>query len=504
MADQSNDILPPNSGSGLFQNQDPSTMDPVAAKVTQANQQRQAAGESPVQSAPTAGATPSPLAGSPTAPGGIDKDTLHAILAKIPNSAAPTGPQAAVPTQGQQPLLGPINDQAVARIQSSKPAQPAVPAQSASPAQVAAPAQSNIKADRQSLADIVSKANNMPAPESAESLFAKLDQEQAKIPSPEDRTDWNQRLGDLKDVYNKARERNQWAEVAERIGQGLVQLGASAYGLAHHVDLSGIKFDKTNWDKKNDQLLDNLKEDVGIVKEERLGEQENISEQFKGQQEQLKEKKDILKAGWLEQFKTYQEGLLNARKAAADQYKDDVMNARNDRQHQDAENKIQLTAANNSLKDIQPKAQAIDSAMSDLDNLANGNLTTTTGGKRQTLDRKAAWTQISSKLAAAGVPQDSIAEAYKKANEPFFGMDWNAAKTVLQPHADLSRAMVKNLQQRRDSLANGGGQAAPAQLGNTPSGGGGMVKVINPQGQVGNIPAEQLQEALKAGFKQAQ
>lgn len=474
-------------------------MDPVAAKITQANQQRQAAGESPVAATPTTAAVPAASGAAPAAPGAIDKDTLHAILAKIPNSAPATGPQAAVPTQGQQApgqLLGPIDNAAVARIQSQpKPA----PVSEAVPA---AQPTSNIKQDRQSLADIVARANNMPKPEDASSLFAKLDAEQAKIPSPQDRTDWNERLTDLKDVYNKARERNQWAEVAERIGQGLVQLGASAYGLSHHVDLSGIKFDKTNWDKKNDQLLDNLKEDVGIVKEERLGEQENISEQFKGQQEQLKEKKDILKAGWLEQFKTYQEGLLNARKAAADQYKDDVMNAKSEAQRAAAENKIQLAAANNSLKDIQPKAQAIDSAMSDLDNLAAGTLTTTTGGKRQALDKKAAWTQISSKLAAAGVPQDSIAEAYKKANEPFFGMDWNAAKTVLQPHAELSRAMVKNLQQRRDSLLGGGQAAAPQS--NTPSSSGGMVKVISPQGQPGNIPAEQLQEALKAGFKQAQ
>lgn len=49
------------------------------------------------------------------------------------------------------------------------------------------------------------------------------------------------------DQFKKDRNTSRWLQVAETLGQALVQLGAGAYGLKHNVDLSGIKFNKNNW-----------------------------------------------------------------------------------------------------------------------------------------------------------------------------------------------------------------------------------------------------------------
>lgn len=71
---------------------------------------------------------------------------------------------------------------------------------------------------------------------------------------------------DANDIYKQNANRTEWMEVAEKIGHAFAQLGAAAHGLATGVDLSGLKFDKTDWSKKFDRLmgeLDATKKDIG-------------------------------------------------------------------------------------------------------------------------------------------------------------------------------------------------------------------------------------------------
>jgi hypothetical protein len=43
----------------------------------------------------------------------------------------------------------------------------------------------------------------------------------------------------------------------------------------------------------------------------------------------------------------------------------------------------------------------------------------------------------------------------------------------------------------------------PAPPGASPTAAGGRVRVVGPDGRVGTIPSEQLQDALKSGYKEA-
>jgi hypothetical protein len=77
--------------------------------------------------------------------------------------------------------------------------------------------------------------------------------------------------------YRQNKEKAEWGEVAERLGHAFAQLGAGYQGMKSGVDAtSGLKFDKTDWAKKYDTLLSELKDGLSDVRqrtETQLGEQ---------------------------------------------------------------------------------------------------------------------------------------------------------------------------------------------------------------------------------------
>jgi hypothetical protein len=70
------------------------------------------------------------------------------------------------------------------------------------------------------------------------------------------------------DKYKEDKDSATWADIAQTIGQAMVQLGAGAYGLKHNVNMAGLKFDKKNWSENIDRSLKELaRKTSGIEKE---------------------------------------------------------------------------------------------------------------------------------------------------------------------------------------------------------------------------------------------
>lgn len=92
----------------------------------------------------------------------------------------------------------------------------------------------------------------------------------------EDEAKWNAKITSLQDIYKKARESADWGKVAEKVGHALTQFFAARAGLRSGVDMSGLKFDKTDWESHNNRLMEELKTDVGIVERERKGEYDMV------------------------------------------------------------------------------------------------------------------------------------------------------------------------------------------------------------------------------------
>src|SRR5690606_13405525 len=78
----------------------------------------------------------------------------------------------------------------------------------------------------------------------------------------------NDTLKSIQKTYEDKTNRLEWAEVAETLGNAFVQLGAGLQGYKTGIDLSGVKFNKTNWEPKFDRVLAKLKQDTGVVQEE--------------------------------------------------------------------------------------------------------------------------------------------------------------------------------------------------------------------------------------------
>lgn len=100
-----------------------------------------------------------------------------------------------------------------------------------------------------------------------DSLFKQLPKQSAsKLDSI--REEINTKRDKALEIYKETRDLNQWLSIAETIANAFGQLGAGAYGLKHGVDLSGIKFNRTDWEKKIDRVSSELDRKLGVLDKE--------------------------------------------------------------------------------------------------------------------------------------------------------------------------------------------------------------------------------------------
>lgn len=81
-------------------------------------------------------------------------------------------------------------------------------------------------------------------------------------------------LNDLEKAYRKeakdAQSNIELRELAETMGHALAQFGAGLHGLKTGVDMSsGLKFNKTDWNRRYEQALDELKSNLADLRERR-------------------------------------------------------------------------------------------------------------------------------------------------------------------------------------------------------------------------------------------
>lgn len=63
------------------------------------------------------------------------------------------------------------------------------------------------------------------------------------------------KLNQLEAERKSTIENTQWADIAERMGHALTQAMAGMYGLKHNINVSGLQFDRTNWEERLKTLL---------------------------------------------------------------------------------------------------------------------------------------------------------------------------------------------------------------------------------------------------------
>jgi hypothetical protein len=87
--------------------------------------------------------------------------------------------------------------------------------------------------------------------------------------SGSERTTFLNRLEQLRKQAADDTERLGWAAVAEKLGQALLRMGAAYQGMKEGLDLStGLKFDKTDWEKKLDRVQRRYEVDLDRLEKE--------------------------------------------------------------------------------------------------------------------------------------------------------------------------------------------------------------------------------------------
>ena len=207
------------------------------------------------------------------------------------------------PAESKEPTVVEAMDAAAEQVPSFTPPPSAISAQ--------LPDVNKVKErteDRKQISTITS-APKLQKPEDFNSVFSRINKLTSNLPK-EQKAAIEARKAKILDVkekaekeFNETRNTNQWLQIAETLGQALVQLGAGAYGLKHNVDVSGLQFNKTDWSKNIDQATKDLDRKLaGAVGEERAIEREERS-----LEQSEKEKVDFTKKAILRDYITRQQ-----------------------------------------------------------------------------------------------------------------------------------------------------------------------------------------------------
>lgn len=97
-----------------------------------------------------------------------------------------------------------------------------------------------------------------------------------------DRATFNNKRQELKKVYEAAKNKMEWREVAEMMAQALTQFGAGYYGLKHGVNMSGLTFNRRDWESKLNRLFKEYGLDLDTLEGEERAAQRDV-EQKKAQ-----------------------------------------------------------------------------------------------------------------------------------------------------------------------------------------------------------------------------
>ncbi len=332
---------------------------------------------------------------------------------------------------------------------------------------------------------------------------------------------WAERRDSLKAEFEARKGTLQWGEVAETFGRALSRLGAGLYGMRTGLDLSGAKFDSTDWTKRYDQSFDEYRTELNDA-EKQAHERGEVIQRLRGEYENwrggLRSAQEAKARADLEvQTENRRIGTENSRfKFEADKFNAEQTNALK----KDVFNKevAEEVAKIRSRRDLSPKDKELmtvaakefepahnrwmdeyketTNSLTRLETLDTGHMT----AKEHGAVRDAAYAKLS-----AGVNPEVLAAAKKKAHEnsgwwPGAGdYDTQLVKEIRAYGQKAYTDEPRYTDYLKKYNVDLGVPAAPG--GGTP-GPGGTIRVRNTKtGQTGTIPSANLESARTQGFE---
>lgn len=302
---------------------------------------------------------------------------------------------------------------------------------------------------------------------------------QLKYNNPKDQQAVQAERDRAEELYDKARSRNEWLEVAQTLAAAMAQLGAAQAGAAQGVAVRAAPIAMTDYGARTarseralERRLRNIEQDEAsrerAAKEETGAKEFNIRMQL--EQEKLRERQA--------------EKAAQAGKETAE-----------DRQ-------LRSLQASDLKTQLQQKQKELESASQLANQLAMEKDFSSKSLKK--LEEK-----TPGLLAKAGVDAADLAQIEQEATER--GYIWDTvdekkkAQLVKERILDKKREEINNLRSALDSVIRGRqAQPAAATIPAAQPATSGMVKMRAPDGRVGEIPAGQVQAAEAKGFTRVQ
>lgn len=326
----------------------------------------------------------------------------------------------------------------------------------------------------------------------------------------------------LKELDQKelsAEERAGWAEMAQVAGQALTQLGAGMYGLKHNTDLSGIKFNKVDWQKQLDRTLDRLARQRAELLRMREAGQATLAEMEKEEGRKAEKAGDVARE---ERARKERLAFERERLAAKEEPKKDEMQEVVDKEFAKNLGKLvadpaQRAAAGRNIEQLDNAIQRIEEP----GEVTGGLLQRLPNWMRSFVDQESLDIQETiEQVVQQDLRQTLGAQFTEKEGERLIKRAYNPnlpekenlrrlkrlSEQMKQAKANQDEAIEyfkknktldgfdRKLFKSADDFTFDAPASEPAAESKT-------VRVRNPEGQVGSIPRENLDKALKAGFK---
>lgn len=88
--------------------------------------------------------------------------------------------------------------------------------------------------------------------------------------SSAEKLQYKDRIDQLRQLSDEAEGKIEMREMIESLAHAITQFAAAQYGLKHGVDMSGLKFDKRDWDKKIDRSIAKFRDRIKAVEQEQM------------------------------------------------------------------------------------------------------------------------------------------------------------------------------------------------------------------------------------------
>lgn len=136
-------------------------------------------------------------------------------------------------------------------------------------------------------------------PEAVDDNLAKLETALANLPSgtlsEAEAKKWEDKIAEIRQRARAKASEIQSAELAEKLGHALSKMFAAMYGLRTGLDMSGVKFDKTDWDRRMNTAMSFIDEELGAAKAGRAAAEKAASEERAQARQALLDKFNMMK-----------------------------------------------------------------------------------------------------------------------------------------------------------------------------------------------------------------